>query len=338
MLWNAVGNEKFGLFVLDAHDEYYGRGKDKGLKDHHDAKDNVLFYSPNPLSGTNTLVINLKSLRPWHFEGIIEFTDPQNDAIQLYYDRFQEDWLKNLAQNTPIEGMRVSPRTLAVIQRKLTTNLGIDYNESKGFVCKNKTFSEKAGESTIPNIIKALESGKIVISDTSRLSNKAELLVGSIVGHEILSRYQEYKGMGELDEKPVVSIIIEEAPRVLSIEALENGENIYDTIAREGRKFKVGLVAITQLTSVIPTTVLANINTKIILGNEMASERHAIISSAPQDLSNDDRTIASLDKGEAIVSSIFTNFAVPLQIPFFDDYIKMNGPKSKGRDNIVFTG
>jgi hypothetical protein len=32
--------------------------------------------------------------------------------------------------------------------------------------------------------------------------------------------------------------------------------------------------------------------------------------------------IASLDKGEAIVTTIFTKFAVPIQIPLFDDYVK----------------
>jgi hypothetical protein len=63
-------------------------------------------------------------------------------------------------------------------------------------------------------------------------------------------------------------------------------------------------------------------NTKIILGNEMATERRAIIDSAAQDLSDDDRTIASLDKGEGIITSIFTKFAVPIQIPLFEDLVK----------------
>ena len=53
----------------------------------------------------------------------------------------------------------------------------------------------------------------------------------------------------------------------------------------------------------------------------MASERNAIISSAAQDLKEDYATIGSLDKGEAIVSSIFTKFAIPIQVPLFDDYV-----------------
>ncbi len=52
----------------------------------------------------------------------------------------------------------------------------------------------------------------------------------------------------------------------------------------------------------------------------MALERRAIIDSAAQDLSDDSRTIASLDVGEAIISSNFTKFAVPIQIPLFEDY------------------
>ncbi|MFA6089582.1 MAG: ATP-binding protein, partial [Candidatus Woesearchaeota archaeon] len=103
---------------------------------------------------------------------------------------------------------------------------------------------------------------------------------------------------------------------------LAQGSNIFGTIAREGRKFGIGLIAITQLPSLIPREILANMNTKIILGLEMAPERQAVIESASQDLSDDQRAIASLNKGEAIISSNFGKFAIPIKIPFFDDVVK----------------
>ena len=103
---------------------------------------------------------------------------------------------------------------------------------------------------------------------------------------------------------------------------MQTGSNIFSTIAREGRKFKVGLIAITQLPSLIQRQILANMNTKIILGIEMAPERQAIIDSASQDLSTDSRNIASLDKGEAIITSNFTKFAIPIKIPYFPDVVK----------------
>jgi DNA helicase HerA-like ATPase len=132
--------------------------------------------------------------------------------------------------------------------------------------------------------------------------------------------------------------VIEEAPRVIGEDVLSSkNDNIYSTIAKEGRKFKIGLTAITQLSSVIPRTILANMNTKIILGNEMKQERQAIIESASQDLSEDDRNIASLDKGEAIISSIFVPFAIPIKIPLFDDLVKRQGnPKQNQTKTKVF--
>jgi hypothetical protein len=277
---------------------------------------------------------------PWHIEEAISLNDTQTDALYAYYMDHKEDkeWIKAIATGEIATG--VYDKTLSVLQRKFRTMLGLEVNDQGTLLCHNRAFSDSAGESTIKQIVQTLEDGKIVIIDTSRLTDKAELLIGSLVISEVLAKYQAYKGEGDresqvkFDEKPVISIVIEEAPRVLSAEALaRQGDNIYSTVAREGRKFKVGLVAITQLTNVIPTTVLANINTKIIFGNEMASERHAIINSAAQDLSEDYVTIGSLDKGEAIVSSIFTTFAIPIQTPLFDDYVQQYLEHAENRQN-----
>lgn len=341
MLWSIVGEDNFGVLVLDPHDEYYGRHANaKGLKGHPKAKDNIFYFSSNPIPGTHTLVVNLKSIKPSHFEGIIDFTDPQWDAIKIYYNLYGENWIESIVRGEEAKG--VAPRTLDVLQRKFNNALGVYMDSSGVLQCRSRTFSDTAGESTINEIIQILEKGKMVILDTSRLLDQAELLLGSIVIEGIFNRYQQYKSTGELDDKPVITLVIEEAPRVLGTEVLSSmGENIYATVAREGRKFKVGLIAITQLTSVIPRTILANMNTKIIMGNEVAPERRAIIDSAAQDLSDEDREIASLDKGEAIVSSNFTKFAIPIRVPLFEEYIKKfeeEARTKKKEESTVFIG
>jgi DNA helicase HerA-like ATPase len=317
MLWSILGQEKFGILVLDAHDEYYGRAA-KGLKDHPKAKGNLLYYSVNPVPGTATLTISLGSISPEHLEGIVSLTEAQEQAVRLYHSKFEGAWIENILRGTQVDG--VKEVTLAVLQRIIRTKLST-YLKDGEIVSKNRVFSDAAGKSTVRSIVGALEEGKVVVIDTSKIGDEAELLIGSMVANEVFARYQDFKAEGALDDKLPVSIIIEEAPRVLGSDKLAFGDNIYSKIAKEGRKFKVGLQAITQLTSVIPRDILTNINTKIILGNEMATERRAIIDSAAQDLADDDRTIASLDKGEAIVTSIFTKFAVPIQIPLFDDLV-----------------
>ncbi|MGD0496203.1 MAG: ATP-binding protein [Candidatus Bathyarchaeia archaeon] len=336
MLWSVLAQDCLGILVLDPHDEYYGR-HGKGLKDNSMAKQNLLYYSTNPVAGTNTLVINLRSILPSHFQGIVEFTDAQHDAISLYYHRFRDQWIENIVRGTDI-GDAVAPRTLEVLKRKFDNVLGVYIDDSGDFQCRSGVFSDTAGLATTREISKALEDGKKVIIDTSKLLDEAELLIGSIVSSGIFYKYQRYKSEGTLEQKPVVSVVIEEAPRVLGADVLATrGDNIYSTIAREGRKFQVGLIAITQLASLIPGTILANMNTKIILGNELAAERQAVMNSAAQDLSSDDRTIASLDKGEAIVSSNFTRFAVPIQIPLFEDYVE-DKSQVKRKEKTVFVG
>ncbi len=336
MLWSALELENVGALVLDPHDEYYGR-HGKGLKDHPRARERLLYYSPDAPTGQNTLIINLRSIVPDHFSGIVNFTDAQWDAIRTYYNKFKKNWIEEIVNGTSIPDIKISPRTLGVLKRKFDVTLGVHLDEEGNIRARNRVFSATAGEMVIEHIVKAIEEGKTVVLDTSRLMDGAELLIGSVIAGAVFDRYQIYKSRGELEEKPVVTIVIEEAPRVLSGEVLATqGENIYSTIAREGRKFNIGLTAISQLISLIPKTILANLNTKIILGNEMAPERAAVIGSASQDLSDDDRTIASLDKGEAIVSSIFAKFAIPIQIPLFEDYIEEK-LGSGGREDVEET-
>jgi len=327
MLWDVLPKTFCGLLVLDPHDEYYGR-QAKGIKDHPASRKYLTYYSPHSYRGALSLVFNITLIKPQHFEGIISLTSAQEQAVIVAYNTFHENWLLEIARGAPLD--HVNPRTLAVLQRKIDTQLGIYVDDQGEVQSRTEAFSTSLGLSTLKDIIEGLEQGKTIILDTSLFTDEIELLIGSMVLHEVLARYKSYKLDGTLAEKPVISAIVEEAPRVLSSEVLEKqGTNIYSTIAREGRKFKVGLVAITQLASIIPRTILANMNTKIILGNELGSERAAIISSASQDLAADDQNIASLDKGEAIISSNFTRFAVPIQAPLFETYIQQVQPPRK---------
>ena len=332
MLWNLASENYAGILVLDPHDEYYGR-TGLGLKDHYN-KEKISYYTPtSPPPGAKSLKINLSRLKPEHFNGAISLSDPQRQCLYAYHKKFNLNWISSLIEEKRIEGLAFHEDTIAVVKRKLITLLNLELNNGKLY-CQG-IFDDLAGENTVSEIIRELEQGKIVIIDTSYFSGAIEILVGSLIATEIFEKYKYYKRIGQLQYKPVISIVLEEAPRVLGRKVLEEGSNIFDTLAREGRKFNVGLIAITQLPSEIPKTILANINTKIILGTEMASERQAVIESSPQDLSQDNRNIASLDKGDALVTSTFTKFAVPIKIPLFNELVK---EKSKDSQTINFVG
>ena len=319
LLWTAIGKGYCGILVLDPHDEYYGRGR-IGLKDHPAGK--VVYYTAkHPPAGAKTLRINIGIIRPHHLEGVVQFSDAQRQALNLYRKEYGDQWIESIILEKPLSIENLfKGDTLAVVKRRLLYLLDLDFVNNQLFC--NGIFQLNAGSTIIGDITRDLESGSVVIIDTSSFAGAVELLIGSLVAHELFNKYRHYKMEGNLRDKPVISIVLEEAPRVLGKDVLEGGSNIFSTIAREGRKFKVGLMAITQLPSLIPRDILANMNTKIILGIEMRPERQAIIESAAQDLGEHDRTIASLDIGEAIVTSNFAVFALPVKIPFFDDAAK----------------
>ncbi len=330
LLWSSLGQSFCGVLVLDPHDEYFGRSK-FGLKDHFLKNKLVYYTSKNPPVGARTLKLNISQILPHHFFGVVDWSDAQFELINAYYNEFNSEWIRNIVLEVPLKHSKFNEATLAVVKRRLLQLLGLSLDEQN--ISCNGVFDFVQGFSTISDVVSSLESGCVVIVDTSVFSGSVELLIGSLIASAVFDRYKRLS-FDELKSKPVVSIVLEEAPRVLGKDVLDKGGNVFSTIAREGRKFKVGLTAITQLPSLIPRDILANMNTKIILGLELKQERQAIIDSAAQDLSKDDRAIASLDKGEAIITSTFAKFAVPVRIPSFADFAKKSQEDNTKYDKV----
>lgn len=319
MLWQMLDNDGFGFLVLDPHDEYYGRAN-FGLKDNLNSREKLVYYTnSNPPANAYSLIINVKNLFPSHFNGVAKWSDAQREALYSYNLKYKEKWIeKILTDENSLD--YVQSATLSAIKRRLINLL--DANVENNKIMYNGIFTDNGGESTIKDICDFIEEGKTVIIDSSNISSQQEILIGSIVTSLLFSRYKNYKREGKLRDKAQVVVVLEEAPRVLGRDVLKSGNNIFSTIAREGRKFKIGLFAITQLPSLIPREILANMNTKIIMGIEMKPERLTIIESSPNDLSSDEHTIASLGVGEAIITSTFLGFPLPVKIFSFLEFKK----------------
>lgn len=310
LLWSCTSSNKCGNLVFDPHDEYFGRNN-FGLKDHE--QDILYFTAKDVPPGGYNLVLNIQNLHPRHLM-FSNWSDAQRQTLYLFHKKYGRDWIKQIILCE--EENNVNEMTLSVLKRKLS--LVLDISKDKDEIKCRGVF--KDGDRGIASqVSNALESGKTVIVDTSLFEGSQELLIGSYLTGKIFHKYKKHNSKNTLKDKPAINVLLEEAPRVLGKEVLARSTNVFSSIAREGRKFKIGLTAITQMPSLIPRQVLANINTKIILGTEMAGERRALIESANQDLSSDDRNIASLNIGEAIVTSSFTPFAVPVSIPYFQD-------------------
>lgn len=311
MMYGLVGTGTVGALVLDAHGEYY-----KALATHPQARTGLVTYTAvnNPPPGARQLVINTHSVTPHHLRGLVELSEAQDRMAWDLWGRHKKEWIVELLDEAGDNELPEQQRiTRLVLRQKIRTALGLK---------NGGTFAVgDAGESTISDIARQVEEGKTVVLDTSKLGSSVEMMVGTMAASRILWRYKTAKDEGRLDSLPVATVVIEEAPRVLGEGGVGAG-NTFAEIAKEGRKFKVGICAVTQLSSVIPKEIMANLNTKIIFGNQMKLEREAVVNSAAQDLSEDHRLIRSLNRGEAIVSSTFVPFAVPIKVPLFDDLVR----------------
>jgi uncharacterized protein len=295
LLQDLLEKDVASMLVFDPHSEYAQAltGKRLGV------------YSKDPLPGQFSLRIHLGTLKPKHFMGVLDFSDAQQDAIRLYHKRHGEQWIERIMLDE-LPPKEIMEGTLMVVRRRFELLLSL--NVENGTLQTSGVFDTHSGKNTINDICQRLLDGGIVIVETASLTDAAEVLLATLLTNDV---YERWKNNGQR----ILSVCLEEAPRFIGEDVLKRGPNVFSQIAREGRKFNVGLLAITQLPSLIPRQVLANMNTKIILGIEMQQERKAIIESSPHDLSSDSRVIASLGKGEAIVTSVFTPFAIPIKVP-----------------------
>jgi hypothetical protein len=104
-------------------------------------------------------------------------------------------------------------------------------------------------------------------------------------------------------------------------------ENVFPRVAREGRKFKVGLCAVSQQPKLIDDELLSQFNTFFVLGLADEKDRNILRGSSKQDISDLGPEIQTLMPGEAIVTNLEAPFALPAQVFLYEDYLKsVRGP------------
>jgi DNA helicase HerA-like ATPase len=120
---------------------------------------------------------------------------------------------------------------------------------------------------------------------------------------------------------PIVAIALEEAQRVLAGNK-DRESNVFPRLAREGRKFGVGLCAVTQQPRLLDDELLSQFNTFFILGLADEKDRSVLRSSSKQDISAQGAEIQTLMPGECLIANLAAPFAVPAAIDLYADLVR----------------
>jgi hypothetical protein len=324
----ARGESKFGLLIVDPHGEYLkGKGLIKGLTHLKRYREGLACYSTDKKNSTDPgveeLAISQSEIFPEDIALLYEWSPPQKDALDAISRIFESaSWLEEIQSPEGMarmmqEGFKDS--TVMVLVRRIKNEL-----DRNPYIRKR---------SSLANILANLQRGKVVLVDIPRMSDRSELFLLSVISRYILDEYKTDEKDGHESRKNCL-ITIEEAQRVLGA---GSSTSRFESIAREGRKFGVGLCAITQQPKLIDKLLLSQFNTLVVMGLGDRNDRQQLEESAKQDLSSMDIEIQTLEKGEAVVSTLNIPFPLPARIHRYEDYLRLLDKEDK-QESLILRG
>ncbi len=268
------------------------------------------------------LRISISSLHPDDFIETGEFTPPQESLLWLLWREHGDEWLDILLRR-PIDsiyaslGRRVMKSTIAVTKRKVHMMIGDD-----------GIFIEEDDYDVLGDILEAVLKGMVVLLDMPGASDAQERLLTVIVTRRIFRKYEVERRINPSRWRryPTVIIVIEEAHRYFSKAVLmkhgERRDNIFTTISKRGRKYRVGLCCITQMPGELEETIIRQQLTKIVLPLPTKPDYSKVVNYTPY-LEGAEEEIKNLERGEALLISPPSGikFAVPLKIHQFEDLV-----------------
>ncbi|HVM10459.1 MAG TPA: ATP-binding protein [Acidimicrobiales bacterium] len=304
-------NGRYGLLIVDPHGEYR-----TSLAKHPWAGQRLRTYAARRLPATSTLRVSLAELTVDDLRTAYEWTRPQEEALfelERFYGRSAGEGLAWLLPFSQLDDLapfreidlngRVALNTLQVVHRRARRIMELE--------CIAPDPNVSVGSA----ILRDLMDGKVVLVDVGGLQSTEEVLVSSFLTRKILETWSDaYLSDPDQHERlPIVAICLEEAQRVLSSNR-DRESNVFPRVAREGRKFKVGLVAVTQQPKLLDSELLSQFNTFFILGLADEKDRNILRSSSKQDLAALGPEIQTLMPGECLIANLSAPFALPAKV------------------------
>ncbi|HZN16170.1 MAG TPA: ATP-binding protein [Acidimicrobiales bacterium] len=314
---------RYGMLLIDPHGEYR-----TALARHPWAGVGLRTYAARRLPNTSTLRISLAELTIDDLRTAHDWSRPQEEALfelERHYSRDGHEGLAWLLPFTHLDDLagfrdielngRIALNTLQVVQRRARRIVGLE------------CIAADPGVTVGAAIIRDLAEGKVVLVDVSGLGSTEEVLVASFLTRRVLDHWQTaYLDDDEYHRQlPTVSIALEEAQRVLG-NSKDSESNVFPRVAREGRKFKVGLCAVTQQPKLLDDELLSQFNTFFVLGLADEKDRNILRASAKQDISALGPEIQTLMPGECLMANLAAPFAVPARVHLYADVVAATEP------------
>src|SRR3989442_8536835 len=254
-------NPDVGCLIFDPEGEYALMDKKgrPGLADIPELQDKLVVYSDRSFPDrykrflAGDVHLNLATVKP---ENVIKNCVPAQKWEQVWANAIrglEEHQWGALVKLLETEGYRADTAHIrGIVHNAAGTTPPAIVNNLVPVVKKLHSRTSKMLE----GLLWHLEQGHIVIVDTSLMVLPQGRWVASLILNEIFQRNQASFTAGATGKLLNVVAVIEEAQTVLSIER-DGSESIFVAWAKEGRKYNLGSILVTQQPGAIPTELVS---------------------------------------------------------------------------------
>ncbi|HEY9160380.1 MAG TPA: ATP-binding protein [Desulfomonilia bacterium] len=349
LLRNMTEDTHYGKLIFDLNGEYFLRGLSTyGLGDIDDPaiRNNVVVYTdkelPNEYKNNKRFIFGGKVLLNMHNNltvgDILNFGAGFSEVMKSFLLYLDEegvgDFIKNIDQYVSNPGRLhtdfadffgevkldskgmpkedVSARKTIMAIRKRIRHL---IDEGKGIHSNSSDLVEK--------VFEYLKQGKTIIIDLSLKDNMDASIISTIFVRKLFDNNKE-NFTSDNPEKVINTVIfVEEAQNVLSEEFVKSNANPFVRVAKEGRKFGLGVVAITQRPSAISEEIRTQAENFFTFHMGNSDDIRALIKSNI----NYDGVIANFIQRETIPGNLYMvssdqAFALPVRVTEFEKLIE----------------
>lgn len=343
LLYHIMSDANYGKLIFDLNGEYFLKGQETlglGNIDEPKIRDNVVVYSDKKIDDSNRghFIFEGKVLINMHkhlsLGDILNFSTGFSEVMKsflLYLDNEGvSDFIPKIDQyvDDPAQLHKDYPdffaapkkageedksarKTIAAIRKRLRHLI----DEGKGL--------HSLQSQLIEDVFKYLKQGKTVIIDLSLKDSTDASIISTILVRKLFEHNKSEFTSDKPDAVIETVIFVEEAQNVLSDELVKTNANPFVRCAKEGRKFKLGMVAITQRPSAISEEIRTQAENFFAFHMGNSDDIKALVKSNI----HYEGVISSFLQRETIPGNLYMvtsdrAFVVPIRVIEFEELIK----------------
>lgn len=345
LLYHIVSDRSFGKLVFDLNGEYFSKTASGtvGLGDVNDdrIRNNLVVYSDRkvfkPKGYTYAGRVQINTHKHMTVGDILNFSAGFSEVMKsflLYLDDNQvEGFIKNIDSycDSPQNLYRDFPDFFGKKKAEGDEEDKRADKSARGTIMairkRIRHFIDEGGvhastSTLLEDTFNALKQGKTVIIDLSLRDAVDAAIVSTMIVRKLFE--DNKRNYTEAKDEQIIPcvIVVEEAQNVLSEEHVRTAANPFVRVAKEGRKFGIGLVAITQRPSAISEEIRSQAENFFAFYMGNSDDIKALVKSNI----NYDGVIRTFIQRETIVGNLYFvtsshPFVIPVRVVEFDKLV-----------------